>query len=351
MPLSNDYLKEEKEKKKEEYKKLYNKAEEWVKNSEPFFFQSGYHCYFYRDADNIGVAIPTRELLEIQKVFPVKIFEMRSRTAWLPNMTGNFLTLSVPNNPDTFDLTTPGNLSLFLGICIQFVTENRNDLLADPKQWAKKMIKIFGNESSDKRPYPYIAEFHLLRELDKAGLIRDIDREYRGPEYGIHDFELENFSLEVKSHLHAQPDNKRKVTISSDKQLEKTSFDRDDEKKPLYLVYYEMEGGSGDLSLKQCINGFGDKRGIVLEKLEKLAFYEGDLYWESPYHLVGGEPMVYPVDDQFPRITSDKFVGGATPSGVDELTYTVSLANLRHRYTLSEFIKAKQAGREPEYYV
>ena len=328
----------------ETYLDLYNDLEESVST-----IATGHNTCFpvhnfflYKDNHAVGVAIPTQDLLNVQKVYPVRKFHMCSRIGLPPAQEGNYLTLSVPVS---FDLSNVANRSLFLDMCLQFVSledGNRQRLLANPHKWAKEKIEILGNKSTDNQPYPYIAEFHLLHALDAAGLVQDVRQEYRGPEGGVHDFEMASFSLEVKSHLHAdETDKPGEVTISSDKQLSLTGT------KPLYLVYYKMEE-TGDMSLKNCIDSFDHKRDIALEKLESLKkFYEGDLYWEAPYHLLE-EPLVYPVTDGFPRITPLKFVGGQTPAGVTKLIYHISLANLPC-CTLSEFIAAKQQGREPEY--
>ena len=149
-----------------------------------------------------------------------------------------------------------------------------------------------------------------------------------------------DFSLEVKSHLHACVEDKPgEVIISSDKQLAQV------DNKPLYLVYFAMED-TGELSLKNIIDAFGDDRNIALEKLEK-NFKEGDLAWQIPYHLVN-EPLVYPITEEFPRITPLKFIGGHTPAGITKLSYHISLANLPC-CTLQEFITAKSQGVEPKY--
>ena len=326
----------------EDYLSLYNDLEqdvlEIVTGSSSYY---GGDFLLYKDDKTIGVAIETDEYLNIHHVYPSKQFNMSSRIGLPPNEPGNFLTLSSSTN---FDLTDCNKRGIFLDMCLQFVSRengNREKLLSDPHKWAKEKIEIMGNASSDKKPYPYIAELHLLQKLDEAGLVQDIEQEYRGPEKGVHDFEMAAFSLEVKSHLHGnQEDKPGEVTISSDKQLALNCG------KPLYLVYCKVED-TGDLSLRSVIDSFGNKREIALKKLEKEKFYDGDLYWESQYHLLE-EPLVYPVTGDFPRITPFQFVGGQKPSGVTKLIYDISLANLPC-CTLSEFIEAKKQGREPEY--
>lgn len=327
----------------EDYLELYNEFERSVLEiSTGLSVDFAFHQFsLYKDDKSIGVAIKTEEYLNIHHVYPSKQFNMSSRIGLPPAEAGNFLTLSVPAG---FDLADSGKRSVFLDMCLQFVSRengNREKLLEDPHKWAKEKIEILGNQNSDKNPCPYIAELHLLQKLNEAGLVQDMVQEYRGPEKGVHDFEMAAFSLEVKSHLHGNREDKPgEVTISSDKQLAQNG------EKPLYLIYYKVED-TGDLSLKSVIDSFGNKREAALKKLEKEKFYEGDLYWESQYHLLE-EPLVYPVTGDFPRITPFKFVGGQKPSGVTKLIYNISLANLPC-CTLSEFIEAKKQGREPEY--
>ena len=220
---------------------------------------------------------------------------------------------------------------------------NREELIRDPWAWARKVINTNGNDATEDRPYPYIAELYLVNKLCQAGLMTDVVSQYRGPDAGTHDFELPNMSLEVKSHKQADLDDKPgQITVSSEHQLEKTG------NKPLYLVYFKIQE-EGELSLKSCVEEFGEHRQILLDKLKKppLHFVEGDFAWNAGYTLLG-EPKVYAVQDDFPRITPSQFANGHYPSGIVKLMYHVSLHNQPY-CQLSTFINALQAGQAPTF--
>ena len=167
----------------------------------------------------------------------------------------------------------------------------------------------------------------------------NVATQYRGPDSGVHDFELDTMSLECKSRLHGDPETKSgELVISSEHQLSRTGT------KPLYVVYFPMED-TGDLSLASCVAEFGDPRAVIMEKLAKMKFVEGDFAWQRLYHVLGS-PLVYEITDDFPRITPGQFVGGHFPSGITKLVYHVSLYN-RPSCPLDDFIRAVCAGTPP----
>ena len=180
--------------------------------------------------------------------------------------------------------------------------------------------------------------------IAEAGILTDIRKEYRGPEKSVHDFELPEFSLEVKTHLYGDmTDKANTLTISSENQLERVAG------KPLYIVYYRMEE-TGDLSLSGEVDALvsaGCSKQDVMSKLTKDKYTEGNLYWDMAYHTQN-EPQVYLVTDDFPRITPSIFPNGHFPSGIVKLIYTVSLSNIPS-CGLTEFINAKKENREPQF--
>ena len=70
----------------------------------------------------------------------------------------------------------------------------------------------------------------------------------------------------------------------------------------------------------------------LLKNLKKEDFYEGDLYWQAQYHLLE-EPLVYPVTDDFPRITPFKFVGGANTFRRDKIDLSYQSGQFALLYT------------------
>lgn len=294
----------------------------------------------FRAGDKIGAAIPTGETcINIHNVHPGKSYTLDGTNA-LPGVQGNFLALTVDSS--VTDVSDPVKQEDFAHRILTFVTrENgtRELLLSDPWEWAARVIEMSGDTATELRPYPYIAELYLVNKLRAAGLMSDVATQYRGPDSGVHDFELATMSLECKSRLHGDPETKSgELVISSEHQLSRTGT------KPLYVVYFPMED-TGDLSLASCVAEFGDPRAVIMEKLAKMKFVEGDFAWQRPYHVLGS-PLVYEITDDFPRITPGQFVGGHFPSGITKLVYHVSLYN-RPSCPLDDFITAVCAGTPP----
>lgn len=297
---------------------------------------------FFCHGSTLGVAVPTGDaLINIHGVHPGKSYTLEGDNA-IPLFKGNFLTLTVDSAK--CDLDDPVCLENFVSLAVDFTRETdgaRAALVKDPWAWAEKIIEMSGNAAQLEKPYPYIAELHLLNKLRAAGLLTDPANEYRGPEAASHDFELAGMSLECKSHLHGDADVKNaEITVSSENQLRRTG------RKPLYVVYYPMED-AGDLTLAAGVAAFGEPRSVILTKLAKNGFVEGDFAWLRPYHLLC-EPLVYEIDDSFPRITPDQFKDGKFPAGITKLVYHVSLQN-RPSCPLSAFLAACVAHEPPAF--
>lgn len=297
---------------------------------------------FFRKGNAVGAAVSTGErLINIHNVHPGQSFLLEGDAA-VPCVQGNFLTLTV--DVSATDLNDALKADAFSNMILQFVSMdggNRDRLLANPWLWAEKIIEMGGDKTTKMRPHAYIAELYLTAALKEAGLLTNVETEYRGPEAGRHDFELPSMSLEAKSHLHGADDEKPgELVVSSATQLSKTDG------KPLYVVYFSMED-TGALTLESCVAKFPDDRVAVLQKLAANGFVEGDLYWQRPYNLPH-EPRVYEITDAFPRITPEQFVGGVFPSGVTKLVYHVSLRNLPY-CPLSTFIEAVVHGSTPSF--
>lgn len=298
----------------------------------------------FRKGNFIGAAIPTGDTyVNIHNVHPGRSYLLEGDNA-LPRKAGNFLTLTV--DVTETDLADPVKMESFANALIAFTKDengSRAALVADPWGWAERVIEMSGDKASDLRPYPYIAELYLVNKLRTAGLMAHPETEYRGPDAGTHDFELATMSLECKSHLHGDTETKKgELVISSEHQLSPTGT------KPLYVVYFPMED-SGDLTLESCVKDFGSPRPVIMEKLAKSHFVEGDFAWQRPYHILGN-PLVFEIDGNFPRITPEQFPGGRFPGGITKLVYHVSLQNLPS-CPLDDFLAAIVAGKPPRFTV
>jgi len=249
-----------------------------------------------------------------------------------------YLTLTVSPN----DMNDNIKRELALDIMVLFAL-SANEVIERPKEWAQSVLEIYGDRINTVETAPYIAELNLVHRLKEAQLLHNIENEYLGPSGSIHDIELTDMSIEVKSHLHASINDKNhEIVISSENQLART------DKKPLYIVYYPMQE-FGDLTIKKCVDSFSQEdRHTIISKLKTNGIIEGDFNWTKQYSIIS-TPLVYPVDDNFPRITADQFIHGSFPSGITKIMYHVSLYNLPF-CTLDEFLTAKSDHREPSYY-
>ena len=219
---------------------------------------------FFRKGTLVGAAIPTGEdLINIHNVHPGKSYTVDGDNA-LPGVPGNFLTLTV--NTDKTNLRDDVMCSEFADRVLSFVKledGTRNLLLANPWEWAERIIEMSGDAVSAKMVHPMVAELYLLNGLRDAGLLTDVVNEYRGPTGGTHDFELPGMSLECKSRLHGDRTSRAgELVVSSEHQLSPTG------KKPLYVVYCPMEE-SGNESLERCVEHFGEPRADIMAKLEE----------------------------------------------------------------------------------
>jgi hypothetical protein len=296
--------------------------------------------YFFARERRLGVAVSIgSEYTNVRNLHPVKNFYLDCEQGLL-HTDENFLTLTVDRTE--FDITTPMNAYLFAEFMMRFVdlrNGNRERLVSNPRDWAETTASLIGNETSDTKPYPYVAELLLFNQLTEAGLLRCPATEWRGPEAGVHDFELANCSIEVKSHLHADGKNKpNEVVISSMTQLRKSG------NKPLYLIFFKMEE-TGDISLESCVGAARQYHAVIIEKLGKQGLVEGDHSWPKAYHLLG-EPQVYEIKEDFPRITEEMFKGDKIPSGITKLIYHVSLQNIPS-CNLKDFLVAIKNGALP----
>ena len=299
-----------------------------------------YEMTFFRKGNLVGAAIPTGEaLINIHNVHPGKSYTLDGDNS-LPGVPGNFLTLTV--NTDKTNLRDDVLCSEFADRVLSFVKlegETRNLLLANPWEWAERIIEMTGDALSSKMVHPMLAELYLLNGLRDAGLLTDVVNEYRGPTGGTHDFELPGMSLECKSRLHGDRTSRAgELVVSSEHQLSPTG------KKPLYVVYCPMEE-SGNESLERCVEHFGEPRADIMAKLEEAGFAEGDFAWKETFRFLG-DPLVYEINDAFPRITPAQFPEGRFPAGITKLVYHVSLKNLPF-CPLGAFIEAAKAGNSP----
>jgi len=192
--------------------------------------------------------------------------------------------------------------------CRQVLNRWRELLEREPGSLGiEKLVGLFG-------------EMWFLREM----VLRSPNavRYWTGPKGARHDFSIGTLAVEVKSTLSRRG---RFVEIHGHEQLEPP------ENGELYLAVLKLEQipASGE-SLPELVESIVQHGGDKYTLLQLLAQVDVRLltfgeYKDIRFRLY--ESRIYKVNDAFPRITSNSFVGGVLPQGVISLAYQVDLSS------------------------
>lgn len=209
----------------------------------------------------------------------------------------------------------------FASLCAEFIVpgengEKREMVSKSPLLWWKKWKELLGNRNIDERIYDVLGELYVFFKTVSSG----IEAEWNGPSGASYDLESNECFTEVKSTLSRS---KKEITISNQFQLEPPG-------KPLYLVLCSFEPSvTSGVSIDGMVENFkniGYNTQNLNEKLASLGFEEGMSSRKKMFVL--HEMLKYRVDENFPRITPDMFVGGVLPRGIKKITYTVDLSGM-----------------------
>lgn len=214
----------------------------------------------------------------------------------------------------------------FAAICSQFVTpgpagSNRKQLIDNPAQWWSNWKSLIGNTQSVREAYSIMAELIAIKMLLNQGK----NPRWSGIEHATHDIELDDRSYEVKSTIQRYG---YEVQINSIHQMRKAG-------ETLDLVFMRFEKSQ----LGECLNDVVDSvvelgypRDQLEQALENAGLEKGCTARSARYKLL--ETRIYPVDDNFPALTLDSFVGGALPPNVIKVKYTLDLSGVANRTTI-----------------
>lgn len=216
------------------------------------------------------------------------------------------------------------NADLFYIICSDLIntTKQLNDELIAIKKILKRLSQwqYFlknNNKQIDKNQLKgLIGELHLFKKLLTNFSIDEVLNFWKAPLGSVHDFELLNSTLEVKTKSSVNS-----ITISSFEQM----FS---ELENLFLFVVTLnESSKTSLDSFNIYNLVFDIKKLInfddidsCERLDNLLFAYGFIeleeYKELYFSIIHDE--IYHVCDDFPRITSK-------PNGVDDLTYKINL--------------------------
>lgn len=228
-------------------------------------------------------------------------------------------------NGATYDLLmlTSDDMTLrneFATICSQFVQPgpdgaDRRTLVSHPEIWWEHWKFLLGNRNSTDEVYSTLGELVILEKLLRNGE----KAKWTGPSGAVHDIEMPDRSVEVKSTIARYG---YEVTISSVYQMKKAGENLD-----LAFCRFERSGlGFSINEIAERIISLGYSATELEHSLEKNGFEKGCTARNDKYKLL--ELIFYPVDENFPAITEASFVTGKIPDHVIKYTYTIDLSGL-----------------------
>ncbi len=212
----------------------------------------------------------------------------------------------------------------FAVVCEQMVAPGidgtaRAELIADPLSWWERWRHLLGNALVNRTSYAVLAEMLAVEQLMANGE----EVEWRGPLRGSIDIATQAAEYEVKATITRYD---LRIHVAGQFQLALS------ENRPLKLLHYRFEPtSSGD-----CINSVGRRlteAGFPVDRLEELlslsGLEQGCSARNEKFTVL--EALLFPVDDNFPRITPASFATGSLPTGVVHIEYQVDLAALAHQ--------------------
>lgn len=272
---------------------------------------TGFPAWTVRYIDSYGVAIPYEGEEEINESFA----NAKIQSAYISFASGR--------RQRALILTTEDN-----GINMPFATlcealidpgefgAQRLVITSSPILWWKDWKELLGNRNIDERIYDVLGELCVLR----YAVLNGEDAEWNGPNGASYDIETDKRFIEAKSSINRD---KREVTISSQFQLYPPG-------KPLDLVLCRFEptvlSGISIDSLLEEFHQMGYNTDLLNKKLELRGFEKGMSARKKTFIL--HEMLLYRIDDSFPHITPESFIGGVMPNGITKISYTVDLSGL-----------------------
>ena len=196
---------------------------------------------------------------------------------------------------------------------LQYISddEKREMFKNNPQIWLEKWKDLLGNSLRSERNYSFLAELVAINHLidSRKNVVYD--------DYGTHDIETDDLSIEVKSTIERY---NSEIHISGQHQLKKTM------NKDLKIFFIRLEESSEGYSILDLKNKL-DLKGYVSKKIDRKIANLETIIMNKKYKVL--EAKLYKVDDDFPKIIPESFVGGNIPKGIVKLEYVVDLNSLK----------------------
>lgn len=209
----------------------------------------------------------------------------------------------------------------FAVVCAQMVDPGidggaRRSLIASPLSWWDRWRQLLGNAVINQSAYSVLGELLVMETLLQRGEHAD----WRGAELGSVDIDTPAAGFEVKSTVSRY---ESRVHISGQFQL--AGFDG----RKLHLIHQRFEPvASGDsvTTVLERLVAAGVSRDRMEVLLTRCGLQNGCAARREGFRLI--ESKIYEVDENFPRITNQSFVGGVVPAGIVRVEYQIDLAGL-----------------------
>lgn len=204
----------------------------------------------------------------------------------------------------------------FAIICAGFLekvldSESYQEIQQNPISWWYAMKELMGNANIEKAAYSVLAEmlsyYYLLKQEKDASWV--------GPFDGSIDFNCNDGGYEVKSTIARYGS---QITINSQYQL-----------KAKYLLFYRLEPDVYGISIQDMVTKLvklNVEESEIERALEKLKYPIGSEVRTKSYRLL--EVTKYEIDESFPKIVPESFIGGQLPKHISGLIYKLDLDGL-----------------------
>ncbi len=262
--------------------------------------------------NRFGIGLPVADDVEINEKF--SSCRIQTVTIEKPKTKGGKEKLVV------LFCESPALLRYFVSLALDFLNSaNRRQIYENPLSWWKDWTRLTGNTMRLKKPASLIAELLVLNELTENGL----KPRWSGSSQAIHDIETSKGDVDVKSTLSHSD---HVITVHGEFQLST--------EKNIDIAFCRLEQSKDGFSINSLVRNLtanGWDESYLMEELERLGYEQGASIMDETYKLI--EKKYYPVNDKFPRICPESFVGGTIPAGISKINYSVNLDHLESRDT------------------
>jgi len=184
-----------------------------------------------------------------------------------------------------------------------------------PVEWWKNWRQLIGNAITEKKSYAVLGELLMYEYLLQKG----VNVEWGGPNSTSHDLIGKDVEYEIKSTTSRY---EKIIHVAGQFQMQKN--------KRLFLYFCRFEQNING----QCINDVvdrlvanaGESRDKLNGKLSRQGYGAGSSARNEKFQV--HEILQYEVDESFPKIIPESFVGGTIPKGIEHLEYNVDLSLL-----------------------